>query len=47
MRDIEELMTLIEKELEDAVGNLWDALTPEERRRVFNSLIIEWLSSNY
>jgi len=47
MRNSEELMEIIQKHLEEAVEDLWIALTPEERRVVFNALINEWLGANY
>ena len=47
MRDEEELIGLVEKHLDSALGDLWDALEPEERRKVFPALIAEFVGSNY
>ena len=47
MKTPDEIMDLIQENLSDGCDNLWDALTPEERRRAFTKLIIEWLESTY
>lgn len=47
MKDSYELMNLIEKHLEDGLGDLWDSLTPEERDVVFPRLITEYVGANY
>lgn len=43
----DEILKLIEEKLSDACGNLWEVLTPEERREAFNRLIIEYLGANW
>ena len=47
LRNDDQLIALIEKLLAKGLDELWDALTPEERRRVFPSLIVEHISSTY
>ena len=46
MKTNEELLALIKQHLDEGFGNLWDALTPEERQKVFRELdlISEYLS---
>ena len=41
----EELFELIRKYLDDGCGELWDRLIPEERRKVFPQLILEYLET--
>ena len=43
----DEILELIEEKLEDALGDLWDVLTPEERKEAFSRLIIEYLGVNW
>ena len=47
MKTDNELLELIDLHLAYSLGNLWDTLSPEERRRVFNQLINEYISVNY
>ncbi len=47
MKDSGELLELIEKHLESGLDDLWDSLTPEERKIVFVGLISEYVGANY
>ena len=47
MKTDDELWRLIEKYLKEGLEELWDELTPEERRRVFPNLILEVVEANY
>lgn len=47
MKTNEEIMELIEKHFESACDNLWDDLTPEERRQAFPNMISEYIGANY
>ena len=48
MKDDGELLELIKKCLTDGLEELWDSLTPEERKTVFRKgLISEFIGANY
>lgn len=48
MKDSYELMELIEKCLASGLDDLWDSLTPEERKVVFQKgLLWEYIGVNY
>jgi len=47
MKDDNKLMELVEKHLSSGLEDLWDALIPEERMRVFNRFIIEYVGVTY
>ena len=47
MKTDDELFALISKYLDTGCERLWDALTPEERRKVFSELIIEHIESTW
>jgi hypothetical protein len=47
IRTDEELLALIEKRLDISCNHLWDDLEPEERKKVFTTLILEYLESTF
>jgi hypothetical protein len=47
MMSDDEMMEIIENKLQDPLGDLWDCLSPEERKEVFSRLIIEYLGDNW
>ena len=47
MRTDDELLEVIKEKTDNALGDLWDALTPEERGKVFKQLLAEFVECNY
>ena len=47
MKSETEIMALISEKLEDALDELWDVLTPAERKRAFSGLVSEYVMCNY
>lgn len=47
MKTLDEIMKIIAEKLEEPLQDLWDALTPEERREAFSKRIIEYVESTF
>lgn len=47
MKTDEEILALIKKYLDDGCNELWDSLIPEERKKAFPQLILEYVESEW
>jgi len=43
----DEILEIIGQKLYDPLSDLWDVLTPEERKEAFNRLINEYVEANF